>query len=96
MAGKDESPSWISGALDLFKGLVDVVKSESSESLESVKKKVTDMLVTRGILFLAFLFIVVGVIKYLAEAMIIASEGLGYVAMGCIMIVLLTAYKVYK
>jgi hypothetical protein len=44
----------------------------------------------------SLLFLLLGLIKYLAEIYVFSSEGIGFLIVGSIMIVLLAAYSMIK
>jgi hypothetical protein len=45
---------------------------------------------------MAVFFLIIGMIKYLAESYILPSEGISFIVVGSVIIVLLAAYSLIK
>ena len=96
MAKKKDSFKWVNDGLNLFSGIVEKIVEHSDAKIEEVKRKVVNYVVIYGLFTAALLFILVGVVKYLAEVSLFASEGIAFIVIGSIMIVLLAIYSMFN
>jgi hypothetical protein len=99
MTKKKESKKsfgWISSVLDFLGGIAEKIIEKSDYELEKVKRQVIHYVVVYGLFTIALFFILIGIIKYLAEIYVFASEGIGFIIIGSIMIVVLAAYSMIK
>ena len=104
MAKKKESSSskkpdfshWLLTVGNIFSSVLDTIVAHSDEKIHELKKKVVHYVVIYGIFTMAILFLLIGVIKYLAESYILPSEGIAFIVVGSVMIVILAAYSLIK
>ncbi len=90
---KKQKTSWVSDILGLFNTVVDKIVEHSDAKIKEIKRKTVHYVVVYGMFTLALLFILLGLVKYLAEIYVFASEGIAFIVVGCVMIVLLAAYS---
>ncbi len=96
MAKKKFSFGWLTQLFNLFGELFDLVKVESEEKIEEIKQKVKYYMIVYGLFIVAVFFLLIGLVKYLAETYILPSEGISFIVVGSVMIVLLAAYSLIK
>jgi len=96
MAKKKESFSWVSDVLGFFNGVIDKVVEHSDAKIEEIKRKAVHYTIVYGMFTVALFFILVGLVKYLAETAVFASEGVAFMIVGSAMIVVLAAYSMVK
>ena len=93
---KKFSLGWLTEIFDLFGELFDLVKVESEDKIVELKEKVKYYMIVYGLFIVAMLFLLIGLVKYLAETYVLPSEGIAFLAVGSVMIVLLAAYSLIK
>jgi len=96
MAKKKSPFAWVKDMFGLVTELVDIVKEESEEKIEEIKEKVKYYTIVYGLFVVALFFILIGLIKYLAEINVFYTEGIGFLVTGAVMIVILAAYSLIK
>ena len=90
---KSSSVNWIDSITTIFSGIVDTIVEHSDAKIEEIKKKTVHYIVIYGIFTVSLLFLLIGLVKYLTEIYVFASEGIGFIVMGSAMIVILSAYS---
>ena len=90
---KTSSTNWIESTISLFGGIVDTIVEHSDAKIEEIKKRTVHYIVIYGIFTISLLFMLIGLVKYLTEIYIFASEGIGFIVVGSAMIVILSAYS---
>ena len=93
---KKFSFGWVTEIFDLFGKLFDTIKEESEEKIEELKQQVKYYMIVYGLFTVAMFFLLIGLVKYLAETYVLPSEGIAFLAVGSVMIVLLAAYSLVK
>ena len=88
--------SWVDDVLNFFNVIVDKIVEHSDAQIEEIKRKTVHYVVIYGIFTVSLLFILLGLIKYLAEIFVFASEGIAFMVVGSIMIVILAAYTMFS
>jgi len=88
--------SWVDDVLNFFNVIVDKIVEHSDAKIEEIKRKTVHYVVIYGIFTVSLLFILLGLIKYLAEIFVFASEGIAFMVVGSIMIVILAAYTMFS
>ncbi|MFH2020064.1 MAG: hypothetical protein ABIJ34_01505 [archaeon] len=96
MAKKKVEMHWLATVSKIFSSVFDTIIEHSDEKVREIKKRVVHYVVVYGIFVMALFFIAVGLIKYLAELYIFASEGIAFMVVGSIIIVLLAAYSLIQ
>ena len=92
MAKKKNPISWLTQVFDMFGDLLDIVKTESEEKMQQIKKKVKFYMTVYGLFTVALFFILIGVIKELPKFFEI-TEGLAFIIVGCVMSISLICDK---
>ena len=94
MASKQSS--WVTDVLGFFSGVVDKIVEHSDAKIEEIKRKAVHYVIVYGLFTVAMFFMLIGLIKYMAELGWVASEGISFIVVGAIMIVILAAYSMIK
>jgi hypothetical protein len=92
MADKKEV-SWIESIIDVAGTVIDRIVEHSNEKTKELKKLVLHHVFIYGIFGISVLFILIGLIKYLAEVYFFNSEGIGFLVVGSMLMVMLSAYS---
>jgi uncharacterized membrane protein len=90
---EQKSKNWISDVVALVSSLFDSLVEHSNEKIHELKKKALHFVFVYGMFFVAVLFIIIGLIKYLTDINVFASEGIAFLVFGSVMIVILAAYS---
>jgi hypothetical protein len=97
MVKKKEGVShWLMTVANIFSGVFETIVHHSNEQIKELKKKVLHYVVIYGMFTMAVFFLIIGMIKYLAESYILPSEGISFIVVGSVIIVLLAAYSLIK
>ena len=91
-----EGFSWIPKVVDFFTELVHVAKVQTEDEFEKYKKKIAHYVIVYGLFATAMMFIIVGIIKYLAEIYVFETEGMAFMVVGAVLIVVLAGYTLIK
>jgi len=87
---------WLDDVLNFVSAVLDRLVEHSDAKIEEVKRKALHYIFVYGVFTIALLFVLVGVTKYLSEIFVFASEGIGFIIVGSIMIVLLATYTMFS
>jgi hypothetical protein len=87
--------NWVTDVVKALGGVFDMLVEHSDQKIEELKKKALHLFFVYGLFFVAVLFLMIGLIKYLAEVRFFASEGIAFMIIGSIMIVILAAYSMF-
>lgn len=93
---KKQALSWVDDVLNFFNIVIDKVVEHSDAQIQEIKRKTVHYVLVYGMFTISMLFILLGLIKYLAEVYVFASEGIAFMVVGSIMIVILAAYSLVK
>lgn len=85
--------NWVSDVIKLFSSIFESLVEHSNEQIKELKKKALHFVIVYGMFFVALLFLLIGLIKYLSEINFFPSEGIAFLIIGSIMIVILAAYS---
>ena len=96
MTTKKEGVKIFPKLFDFLSDLTVFLKSKSTFEFEKFKQKIMQYSVIYGLFIVAVLFVLIGIVKYLAEIYVFSSEGIGFIIVGCAMIVVLAAYSMIK
>jgi uncharacterized membrane protein len=94
MAKKESS--WVTYVLGFFSGVVDKIVEHSDAKIEEIKRKAVHYVIVYGLFTVAMFFMIIGLIKYMAELGWVASEGISFMVVGSILVVLLAIYSMIK
>ena len=92
MPTKKES-TWMPKLFSFLSNLIDNVVEHSGFEVGKLRKKVIHYVFIYGLFVIAVLFLLIGLVKYLAEIYVFASEGIGFLIVGSVLIVILAAYS---
>jgi hypothetical protein len=93
---KENSLSWLEHIFSFVSELFNTLIAHSDAEIQKIKKKLLHYVVIYGLFTAAVFFILIGLIKYLAEIHFFSSEGIGYIITGSALIVILAAYSLIK
>jgi len=94
MAKKDKL-SWVNNVLELGSGILDKIVEHSDAKITEIKKKTIHYVIVYGIFVMSLFFLLIGLVKYLAESYLLPSEGIAFMVMGSIMVVGLSVYNMF-
>jgi len=92
----NKQTSWVTDVLGFFSGVVDKIVEHSDAKIEEIKRKAVHYVIVYGLFTVAMFFMIIGLIKYMAELGWVASEGISFIVVGAIMVVILSAYSMIK
>ena len=95
MTKKKNPLGWLTQIFDLFGELFDLVKAESEERLLDIKHKIKHYMIVYGLLVVAIMFILIGLVKWLPSITQL-TEAASFVFTGCALIVIVAFYSVLK
>ena len=91
-----EKKSWIAELSHFLSETFEVLIAHSDAEVQKIKKKIVYYIVIYGLFSAALFFILLGLVKFLADMNFFPSEGIGLMIMGSIIIVGLAAYSLIK
>lgn len=94
---KKQALSWVDDVLNFFNVVVEKIVEHSDSQIQEIKKRTLHYIIVYGLFTISILFLLLGLIKYLAEIGLFgSSEGIGFMIVGSMMIVILAAYSLIK
>ena len=91
-----KNPKWVPQIFTFFSDLVNTLVEHSDSEIQKIKEKAVHYVIVYGMFLVAIFFILIGLVKYLVEIYLFPSEGIGFMVVGSVMIVILAAYTLFR
>ncbi|MBN2368025.1 hypothetical protein JXC34_03325 [Candidatus Woesearchaeota archaeon] len=88
-----EEPKWVPQIFKFLSDLITTLVHHSDFEIKKLKEKAVKYVIVYGLFLFAILFVLIGLIKYLDELHVFPSEGVGFMVVGSVLIVILAAYS---
>jgi hypothetical protein len=88
---KKDPVNWMKSLFSFFSELINTLVLHSDSEIKKLKEKAVHYIVVYSLFTVALVFILIGCIKYFFP-----NEGIGFIVTGCVMIVLLAGYSLFK